>query len=585
MYVSYLILSSHSSCIVAAPFSPPAFARETYGSIVDVIAADQTLQLILDLQRCALAAGHERPLLIAIDQENGSLNSLAEDSITQFPPAMGVAAGSRPEVAREIALATAQEMGCLGFNWILGPVLDVLSSARAQHIAVRALGDDAAKVSLYGKEMARGYDEGGLACCGKHFPSYGDVDYSQPSPFSNPTVSQHMGQLRQSSLIPFAAAIENGLSAMFVGGCVMTGFDEPIPHACLSERVVTQILRKELGFNGVAVSECLLMEDIYEEAERDVWKRAIAAVKAGCDQIMMCQAFRAQLNVVESLRTSILAGELALERIEISVKRVTSLKDKYTSWQQAMYPAGLSALQDLKVTHRQLSIQAYQSAISLVRDHSNHLELFRQIFSRGQEILLLTPLLELFPSTATKMVSSGAPIQWGVHFKDLSPGEGVFQYFGEQLAKTQGSRILHASYSSNGVRPHHEHLVSRAAAVIVISADATRNTYQYGFAKHVNLLCKFSGQQPLQDVEQSGQIKPLIVVAVSSPWDFLSDPDISTYICTYDFSRLSLETLAGLIRGTFTPQGVPPLAVARRRKRRRSCDDTSTSAETVGVGS
>lgn len=113
------------------------------------------------------------PLLIAVDQENGGVNSLYdEDYICQFPSAMGVAATGSLEMAFEIAHATALELSAVGVNMILGPVLDVLTNnAPHQPLGVRTAGDDPQEVSQYGIASMNGYKKAGLATCGKHFPS------------------------------------------------------------------------------------------------------------------------------------------------------------------------------------------------------------------------------------------------------------------------------------------------------------------------------------------------------------------------------------------------------------------------------
>jgi beta-N-acetylhexosaminidase len=109
-------------------------------------------------------------LAIALDQENGGVNSLFDEIyIRQFPSAMGLAATGSPELAYEVAKATAQELSSVGVNWIMGPVLDVLTNARNQPLGVRTTGDDPQEVSTYGVSVMKGYKEAGLATCGKHF--------------------------------------------------------------------------------------------------------------------------------------------------------------------------------------------------------------------------------------------------------------------------------------------------------------------------------------------------------------------------------------------------------------------------------
>ncbi|KAH8819807.1 glycoside hydrolase superfamily, partial [Xylogone sp. PMI_703] len=518
-------------------------------------SAEQTLQLILDLQQCALAAGHKRPLLIAIDQENGHVNSLAEDTITQFPPAMAIAAIDSLEMARDVGFATGNELASLGFNWIMGPVLDVLSSERAQPLGVRAFSDDSSTVALLGMSMVEGFHRANLACSGKHFPSYGDVDFSQGSSSGNLVLSQPIEKLYHDSFLPFIAAIQGGIDSLLVGAGSLEGLGEVMPYACLSETIVTKVLRHSLDFNGVTVSECLSLEGVFDQ--EGIGKRAVEAVKAGCDLVMVCHNLEGQETALAALQEAVSNGTIAMSTITAAANRVAAMKDKRTSWQRALNPPGVSVLRHIQLGNEVLSQKAYRASISLVRDYSNALSSLRNL-NKGDRVLLLTPLLESFPSTATRSTryntTHAAGCSGSSHLQ-LAAGEDVFQSFGSSLAQKNQLRVLHTSYSSNGIRPHHEQLISQSAAVIVITADASRNTYQYGVSKYVNLLCKTQKYQRRQDgddpeVETNqgegwmNARKPAIFVAVSSPWDLLLDPDIDTYICTYDYSRTSLETLA-----------------------------------------
>ncbi|KAK2814272.1 hypothetical protein FQN49_008249, partial [Arthroderma sp. PD_2] len=125
-------------------------------------------------------------------------------------------AGSK-KLAREVAKATAQELRAVGVNWILGPVLDVLTNGRNQPLGVRSVGDDPQEVAAYGVESMKGYQDAGLVTCGKHFPSYGNLDMLA-SQSDVPVITDTLEQLRLSALVPFRSAISQGLDSMIVGG-------------------------------------------------------------------------------------------------------------------------------------------------------------------------------------------------------------------------------------------------------------------------------------------------------------------------------------------------------------------------------
>ncbi|ENH61856.1 Putative lipoprotein ybbD [Fusarium oxysporum f. sp. cubense race 1] len=472
------------------------------GSIIltakNLKSAQQTAELVQELQTIAKNAGHLQPLLIALDQENGGVNSLFdEDYVCQFPSAMGVAATGRADLAYEVTKATATEISACGVNLMLGPVLDVLNNARYQPLGVRATGDDPQEVSQYGLAALRGIRDAGIASCGKHFPSYGNLNFLG-SNLDVPIITQTLEELSISALVPFRNAVASGkLDAMFIGGCGISNPSMNVSHACLSDQVVDELLRDELGFNGVAISECLEMEALSHEL--GVQNGVIMAVEAGCDLVLLCRAYDVQLEAIKGLKLA------------------------------SMHP--------------------------------------------GEELLLLTPLVKPLPaSSLTKKLlaakdsqnqAEGQHEMWAHNGRDRSAilsGEGVFREFGKSLARARNEKLLHTSYTANGVRPDlvHENLIHRASCIIIVTADANRNLYQAGFTKHVDMMCSM--------LRTRGQKKQLIVVAVSSPYDFAMDKSIGTYLCTFDFTENALHALARTLVGEIAPLGTLPGTLRKSKK-------------------
>lgn len=144
-------------------------------------------------------------------------------------------------------------------------------------------------------------------------------------------------------------------------------------------------------------------------------------------------------------------------------------------------------------------------------------------------------------------------------------GERVFRELGRSLARQRNGRVLHTSYTANGVRPVHENLISRASAVVILTADANRNLYQNGFTKHVSMICNMQYTTGGEKRE-----KPLIVVSVSSPYDFAMDANIGTYICTYDFTETALNSLVKVLFGELSPSGNLPGTISHSQKLHQS---------------
>ena len=519
--------------------------------------------MVLELQTIARNAGHPVPLFIALDQENGGVNSLFDEIyIRQFPSAMGIAAtGSKP-LARDVALATGQELKAVGVNWILGPVLDVLTNVRNQPLGVRTTGDDPHEVSQYGVEFMKGFQQARLVTCGKHFPSYGNLEFLG-SQTDVPIITESLEQLSLSALVPFRNAIIHGLDSMMVGGVSMSSAGVNVMHACLSEQVVDGLLRKDLKFNGVVVSECLEMEALTHNI--GVGGGTVMSTNAGCDITLLCRSFPVQQEAINGLKLGVENGIIGRSRIEQSLRRVLKMKAKCTSWEQALNPPGLTSLTQMQPSHTSLSTKAYNTSISVVRDKNNYLPL-SNILEPNDELLLLTPLVKPLPASAvTRSVTehmnvSLDPVAWDRTAAVLS-GESVFKELGRSLSRQRSGRVLHTSYTSNGVRPIHENLIDRASAVIVVTADANRNLYQHGFTKHVSMICK-------AQFTATGEVreKPLIVIAVSSPYDFAMDPSIGTYVCTYDFTETALQALVKVLYGELAPMGSLPGSISRSQK-------------------
>jgi beta-N-acetylhexosaminidase len=374
---------------------------------------------------------------------------------------MGQAAAGSVDLTYKVAKATATEVSAVGVNLILGPVLDVLSNARYQPLGVRATGDDPQEVSQYGIAAMNGYKDAGIATCGKHFPSYGNLDFLGSS-LDIPIITQTLEELSLSALVPFRNAIATGkLDAMFVGGCGITNPSMSVNHACLSDQVVDDLLRNELGFQGVAISECLEMEVLRNEI--GVKTGTVMAVEAGCDLVLLCRAYDVQLEAISGLKLGVENELITKERIYMSLKRVLRMKKSCTSWPKALNPPGISLLSKIHPSHLALSSKTYDDSISVIRDNEKLLPLTGWMHQE-EELLLLTPLVKPLPaSSMTKTILEGKNKSYAapsLHDKwvhrdrgAIMSGEGVFRELGRSLARARHGKLLHTSYTANGVRP------------------------------------------------------------------------------------------------------------------------------------
>lgn len=402
---------------------------------------------------------------------------------------------------------------------------------------------------------------------GKHFPSYGNLQFLDSS-LDVPTITDTIEELAQTALVPFRTAVQQGVDGMMVGGCSMHSPGLDILHACLSEEIVDQLLRGSLNFNGVVLSECLEMEALSQTI--GIGSGTVMAIKAGCDIALLCRNPSVQQEALSGVKAGIENSYLSMERIQEAFERVIGMKSRCgtCTWQYALNPPGTNLMMELQTLHTSLSTRSYNESISVVRDH-DHLLPVTKLLEPDEELLVLTPLVKpLAASAAAQSLHNGCS-ENGDHFtwdssSSVIRGERVFRELGRALARQRHGRVLHTSYTASGVRPVHENLINRASAVVLLTADANRNLYQSGFTKHVSMICR---------TDQSGSRveKPLIVVSVSSPYDFALDPGtIGTLICTYDFTDAALRSLVSVLYGELSPTGGLPGSISKNQQLHQS---------------
>ena len=259
------------------------------------------------------------PLITTCDEEGGRVNRLMSTVGTTWVVPMLDYKEQGSEKAAENALTIAKDLVSCGFNTDLAPVADVWSNPDNTVIGDRAYSDDFAEAAELVASAVAGFHEGGVACTLKHFPGHGDT--SADSHYGSVYVYKSMDEIRAEELLPFKAGIDAGADAVMMGHLIVTDVDENVP-AVFSYEMVTEILRGELGFTGVVMTDALQMQamtDHYSSGEI-----AVNAVKAGVD-MLLCPA---DLNAaVNALVQAVENGEITEERINESVLRILTLKE------------------------------------------------------------------------------------------------------------------------------------------------------------------------------------------------------------------------------------------------------------------
>jgi beta-N-acetylhexosaminidase len=266
----------------------------------------------------------DMPLWVSVDQEGGRVARL-KAPFTEWPPMATLGRSGDPALAERFARALASELRAVGISLDYAPVLDIHTNPKNPVIGDRALAETAEHVASLGAVIVRALQAGGVAACGKHFPGHGDT--SADSHLELPVVEHPPDRLRAIEFVPFRSAIEAGVATIMTAHVFVPSLDEARP-ATLSKAVVTDILRRELGFEGVIISDDLEMKAI--AAAYAVPSAAVMAIDAGCDGLLICSGdYAAQAAALEELVHAVEDGRLRTERVDDALKRQVRAKERF----------------------------------------------------------------------------------------------------------------------------------------------------------------------------------------------------------------------------------------------------------------
>ena len=276
------------------------------------------------------AAPKDSPLLIAVDQEGGVVQRVRAPA-TVWPPMrrfdeVALAPGEDVALAEAVGEAMGRELAALGFDIDFAPILDIHTNDANPIIGDRAFGRNAADVSRRALAFARGMERAGMLGCGKHFPGHGDT--TTDSHLELPRVDQPWSRLQAVELAPFAAAAHTSMPMIMTAHVVFAALDDQVP-ATLSGKVIDGLLRKQLGYQGVIVSDDLDMKAVADNV--GVAVAAVSAIRAGCDVLLCCRDLEHQRIAFESLREAAQRDANLRTRVAESAARVRNMKRQHGS--------------------------------------------------------------------------------------------------------------------------------------------------------------------------------------------------------------------------------------------------------------
>jgi beta-N-acetylhexosaminidase len=293
-----------------------------FGAILfkrNIVTAGQTAELIR-----ALKSHAGRPFVLSVDQGCCRVARLRGEPFTTLPSMRDIGRSRDAGLAARVGQLLAYEVRAVGFDWDFAPVLDVDTNPTNPVIGDRALNQDANEVARLGVALAQGMESGGVASCGKHFPGHGDT--AQDSHLALPRLSHHLERLRQIELLPFAAFAKARLSSLMTAHVIFEAL-EPGRPATMSKTVLAGLLRKELGFQGVLVSDDLEMKAIADHYP--IEQAVIEGVNAGVDLFLVCHSARVQRAAIGALVKAVEDGRVAQARVDEANGRLNALARRF----------------------------------------------------------------------------------------------------------------------------------------------------------------------------------------------------------------------------------------------------------------
>ena len=353
----------------------------------NVDSESQTRSLIRSLHECMPASP-----LIAVDQEGGIVNRFRFSDMSLSPGLLALGHSNSEADVYEAHRIMGQELRNLGIHIDFAPCLDVNSNPSNPIIGVRSFGEDPHKAARLGRQAIRGLRDGGVAPTAKHFPGHGNT--SRDSHLALPIINSSLEELEQTELIPFKAAVEEGVEAIMTAHIVFPALDPKVP-ATLSSPILSGLLRERLGYQGLIVTDSLSMRSI-----ADRWgfgEATVLSVEAGADLVLALGSFAQQDEARQALAAAIETGRISRKRIYASLQRIDALQMRYSG---LPHPAPDWDIQE----HRRAMRDITSRTVSILRNENGLLPLRLQPEERlliiAPDMLPQSPLGEMEKSSS-----------------------------------------------------------------------------------------------------------------------------------------------------------------------------------------
>src|SRR6202045_764785 len=489
------------------------FINITQGSPLGIVKSQAYPTAVLNNQ---LQAKSKLPLLVGADFERGTAMRLDEG--TSFPTAMALAAGGNPKDAYVMGKITALEARSVGVHWIYAPDADVNNNPGNPIINTRSFGEDPARVAEFVSEFVRGVQQNGGLATAKHFPGHGDT--AADSHIDLPVIRADRARLDQLELVPFRAAITMQVDSIMTGHLNVPALEpDPNTPATLSHSILTDLLRNQLGYQGLIVTDAMDMGGItvpYAPGEA-----AVRAVVAGADELLMPPVPDAAF---EALQVAVKSGRISKERLDASVRRILQTK--------ARLGLNVSRLVDVNAINQKFGSASWQKEAQEISD-------------RGVTLLRDTP--HRLPLDGTK--PSRALLLAFYADPEPYPGEDLERElrsrFDSVTALRADTRFVNASTLK--LPPPDSYDVAILALFVRVS-DRKGN---------VNVPAEQAALA--EQVYKTG--KPVITLGFGSPYLIERFPEAETWLAAFGISDVAQISVARALFGQIPVHGKLPVTV------------------------
>ena len=469
----------------------------------NVHSPQQVAQLTNKLQQTAIESGNPG-LFIAIDQEGGRVARLTEQTgFTEFPSAMAIGATGDAENAYQMASAMAVEMRAVGINTDFAPVLDVNNNPANPVIGTRSFSADPKKVATFGAAFARGLQENGVLAFGKHFPGHGDT--GTDSHIALPLVPHDRARLGQIELLPFKSAIAETFAGIMSAHVTFTAIDpNPGMPATLSRAVLTGLLRDELDFQGLIITDSLEMGALAENGFSPP-VGATLAFAAGADVLLFNRNHTMHKQAFSNLVQAFKEGDISQEQLDSSVRRILEAKEKFGILKPTLImepdKAGESTA---TAAHHTLALELARKAITLLKDDASLLPL-----KAGEPLLVI----------------------------ETAGARGLGALLGAATLEIKNEPDASAVIAALN-------LASDGCKIIVTATDTNFNAGQ------VRLVTELVAKNP-----------NVIIVSVRTPYDLSVLPMVPTALAAYGGNPPTLQAITDVLMGDSEAAGVLPVTL------------------------